>query len=75
MMTAKQVTASGSNCRISWRSSAAVNAATDVASIWRSWLLIEQLGDDTLKYYLSNLPADTPLPELVRLAHQRWAFE
>jgi SRSO17 transposase len=39
------------------------------------WLLIEQLGADTFKYYLSNLPEDTPLKELVRLAHQRWAIE
>jgi hypothetical protein len=39
------------------------------------WLLIEHLGDDTLKYHLSNLPADTPIEKLVRLAHQRWAIE
>lgn len=49
-------------------------------SRWRQpgparWLLIEQLGADTFKYYLSNLPQDTPLEELVRLAHQRWAIE
>jgi len=31
------------------------------------WLLIEQLGDQTFKYYLSNLPANTPLAELVRV--------
>jgi SRSO17 transposase len=39
------------------------------------WLLIEHLGDGTFKYHLSNLPDDTPLEELVRLAHQRWAIE
>ena len=39
------------------------------------WLLIEQLGDQTFKYYLSNLPADTSLAELVTLAHQRWKVE
>ena len=39
------------------------------------WLLIEQLGDGTFKYHLSNLPIDTSLEELVRLAHQRWAIE
>lgn len=39
------------------------------------WLLIERLADDTFKYHLSNLPIDTPLEELVRLAHQRWAIE
>jgi SRSO17 transposase len=54
--------------------------ASQRASRWRQpgvtrWLLIEQLGDDTFKYYLSNLPTDTPLAELVCLAHQRWAIE
>lgn len=39
------------------------------------WLLIEQLSDGTHKYHLSNLPADTALVDLVRLAHQRWAIE
>jgi SRSO17 transposase len=39
------------------------------------WLLIEQLSDNTYKYYLSNLPAETLLAELVRLAHQRWKAE
>lgn len=39
------------------------------------WLLIEQLGDGTFKYHLSNLAVDTSLEELVRLAHQRWAIE
>jgi SRSO17 transposase len=27
------------------------------------------------KYYVSSLPADTPLPRLVELAHARWAIE
>jgi len=54
--------------------------ASQRGSRWRQpgivrWLLIEQLGDDTFKYHLSNLPANTPLVELVRLAHQRWAIE
>jgi SRSO17 transposase len=39
------------------------------------WLLIEQLSDDTFKYYFSNLPADTPLADLIVLAHQRWKVE
>ena len=42
------------------------------------WLLIEQplpgeKGD--WKWYLSNLPADTPLERLVALAHARWVIE
>jgi len=54
--------------------------ASQRKSRWRQpgtarWLLIEQLGDGTFKYHLSNLPADTTLEELVRLAHQRWAIE
>jgi SRSO17 transposase len=28
-----------------------------------------------VKYYFSSLPADTPLPRLVELAHTRWAIE
>lgn len=54
--------------------------ASQRKSRWRQpgntrWLLIEQLGEDTFKYHLSNLPAHTPVEELVRLAHQRWAIE
>lgn len=54
--------------------------ASQRASRWRQpgvlrWLLIEELADSTFKYHLSNLPEDTPLEELVRLAHQRWAIE
>jgi SRSO17 transposase len=42
------------------------------------WLLGErpipgEHGD--LKWYFSNLPADTPLPRLVALAHSRWPIE
>ena len=41
------------------------------------WLLIEWPGDDAepLKYWLSNLPADTPLDELVATAKLRWRIE
>jgi SRSO17 transposase len=41
------------------------------------WLLIEWPRDDTepTKYWLSTLPATTPLPELVRLAKLRWRIE
>ena len=54
--------------------------ASQRGSLWRQpgaarWLLIEQLDAATFKYHLSNLPADTPVEELVRLAHQRWTVE
>ncbi len=41
------------------------------------WLLCEQdLGaTPRTKYYFINLPATASLPQLVRLAHQRWAIE
>ena len=41
------------------------------------WLLIEWPRDDgePTKYWLSTLPATTPMPELVRLAKLRWRIE
>jgi len=40
------------------------------------WLLCqESLIDDERQYYFSNLPRDTPLQTLVRLARGRWAIE
>lgn len=41
------------------------------------WLLIEwPTGDaEPLKYYLSTLPAETPLNDLVAMAHRRWRIE
>jgi SRSO17 transposase len=41
------------------------------------WLLCERdLGTTPrTKYYLVDLPATTPLPAVVQLAHQRWAIE
>jgi SRSO17 transposase len=41
------------------------------------WLLIEWPEKETepAKYWLSTLPADTPLSELVRLAKHRWIIE
>jgi SRSO17 transposase len=41
------------------------------------WLLIEWPADqqEPAKYWLSTLPADTPLAELVRLAKHRWIIE
>jgi SRSO17 transposase len=43
----------------------------------RQWLLIEwPLGqDEPLKYYLSNLPEDTAINDLVAKAHMRWRIE
>jgi SRSO17 transposase len=41
------------------------------------WLLIEwpQDAPEPVKYWLSNLPADTPIVELVRLGKLRWRIE
>ena len=41
------------------------------------WLLIEWSANDKepSKYFLSTLPADTPINELVSVAHQRWRIE
>jgi SRSO17 transposase len=51
------------------------------ARVWTApegWLLVERPaagGEGETKYYLSNLPADTPLRRLVLLAHSRWVVE
>jgi SRSO17 transposase len=51
------------------------------ARVWTApegWLLVERPvpGEDgETKYYVSNLPADTPLRRLVLLAHSRWVVE
>jgi SRSO17 transposase len=41
------------------------------------WLLVEWPNDkaEPVKYWLSNLPDDTPIVELVRLAKLRWRVE
>jgi SRSO17 transposase len=41
------------------------------------WLLIEWPAEDAepLKYFLSNLPADTAINDLVAAAHMRWRIE
>jgi SRSO17 transposase len=39
------------------------------------WLIIEQLEDGTFKYYLSNLPENTKLKKMMKLAHTRWPVE
>lgn len=43
----------------------------------QQWLLIEWLADqaEPEKYYLSTLPEDTALNDLVRAAHMRWRIE
>jgi SRSO17 transposase len=51
-------------------------AAAD-GSLPAAWLLAEwpPEADEPTGYWLSNLPADTPLAELVRLAKIRWRVE
>lgn len=41
------------------------------------WLICEwpSKANEPVKYWLSNLPADTPLKELVRLGKMRWRIE
>jgi len=43
----------------------------------QQWLLIEWPAgqDEPLKYYLSNLPEDTAINDLVAKAHMRWRIE
>jgi SRSO17 transposase len=62
---------------------AAVRVRPAHRDYWRAephpeeWLLIEWPADqpEPLKYWLSTLPVDTPLTELVRLAKHRWIIE
>jgi SRSO17 transposase len=46
-------------------------------SLPEQWLIADwpQEADEPVKYWLSNLPADTALPELVRLGKIRWRIE
>jgi SRSO17 transposase len=39
------------------------------------WLVMEKLADDHIKYYVSNLPENVPLQQLLNWAHQRWTVE
>jgi len=39
------------------------------------WLLVERQADDTIKYALSNLPADTSCLRAVRVWKSRWPVE
>ncbi len=62
---------------------AAIRVRTAYKDYWRStlrpeeWLLIEWPEDDAepLKYFLSTLPADTPLEHLVFVTKMRWRIE
>jgi SRSO17 transposase len=72
----------GTNQRLCSRFAAArVRCAT--GDYWRSevrpeqWLLIEwpQGEAEPTKYFLSTLPADTPIKELARVAKLRWRIE
>jgi SRSO17 transposase len=39
------------------------------------WLLVEWRSDGTIKYALSNVPGDTPMPTAVRWWKERWQVE
>jgi len=39
------------------------------------WIYIRKHEDGTVKYFVSNMPADTSLSELDRLATSRWSIE
>jgi SRSO17 transposase len=41
----------------------------------KRWLLIERLGEDRFKYYVSNFPEDASVPGMMVLAHRRWMIE
>jgi SRSO17 transposase len=47
----------------------ATNSRADI------WLLCERTATDERKYYVLNLPATTPLRDLVALARSRWPIE
>jgi SRSO17 transposase len=62
---------------------AAVRVRCATRDYWRSelrpeqWLLVEwpKTEPEPTKYFLSTLPADTPMKELVRVAKLRWRIE
>lgn len=39
------------------------------------WLLMERTPLDEIKYYLCDVPEQTPLRKLIQLAHTRWVIE
>ncbi len=72
----------GTNCALSSRFAAvrvhcASRAARPGEASAEQWLLIEwpKAEVEPTKYFLSTLPADTPIKELVRLAKLRWRIE
>jgi len=72
----------GTNAALSSRFAAirvhcASRAAQPAEIAEEQWLLVEWPRGETepTKYFLSTLPADTPIKELVRLAKLRWRIE
>lgn len=77
--------------RISWRKGVKGDLAAEFmisrvtpAHLWQRgrrndeiWLICERTSgkDSVRKFFFSNLPADTPARELVRITHERWAVE
>jgi SRSO17 transposase len=55
----------------------ASRAAQPSESAEEQWLLVEWPSEalEPTKYFLSTLPADTPMKELVRLAKLGWRIE
>ncbi|BBI17595.1 hypothetical protein [Neochlamydia sp. S13] len=37
--------------------------------------MIEKLGNDQYKYYVSNALKDTPLPRMTEWIHERWKIK
>jgi len=72
----------GTNAALSSRFAAirvhcASRAAKSSGSAEEQWLLVEWPREELepTRYFLSTLPADTPIKELVRLAKLRWRIE
>jgi SRSO17 transposase len=57
-----------------WGNGVPVEAIPDADEAAR-WLLVEWRADGTIKYALSNLPADVPLEQAVPLWKERWQVE
>src|SRR5439155_5461092 len=57
-----------------WQHGRAANAMPDLAAEAR-WLLVEWRTDGSIRYALSNLPAETPMAHAVELWKSRWHVE